>query len=116
MIIFTVCVLYHTKTCVCCRKKTLPDVSANKPDQSPVISPKQQCPDVLPPMTPPYSPYSKRKESGSSTSYEENSLEHIELQEMSPFTEISVIACTKKNKVWLGEFTNKTYFEQNLSK
>ena len=110
MIIFTVCILYHT--CVCCRKKPLPRVSTNKPQQqSPVISPKHPCPEVLPPMTPPSSPYSKRKESGSPTSYEGNSPEHIELQEMSPFTEISVIALNKSNKVWLGEFTNVTYFE-----
>ena len=101
MIIFTACFLYHKKASACCRKRPLPEVSHMKPPQSPEISPKQQFSEVLPPTTP---HYSKTKEPESPTSYEGNSPEHIELQEISPFTEVSVIARTKNNKVWLGEF------------
>ena len=101
MIIFTVCFLYHNKASACCRKRPLPEASPNKPPQSLEMSPKQQCSEVLPSTM---QPYSKTKEPESPTSYEGNSPEHIELQEISPFTEISVIARTKKNKVWLGEF------------
>lgn len=88
--ILTIFVLYHTKPCACCHKEPLTE-----------IVPKQQCPEVLVATTP---PCSRRRESDSPTSYGGNSLEHVELQEMSPFTEILVIARTKISKVWLGNF------------